>query len=341
MDKAARAFIVGCAGLALSAEERVFIAEAQPWGLILFKRNVADPGQLRNLTQSFRELVGRADAPVLIDQEGGRVQRMGPPHWRAYPAAAKLVAAGQGDAGRSETIVRLGARLIADDLRTAGINVDCLPVLDVPAADSHQIIGDRAYASDAGAVARLGRAACVGLLAGKVLPVIKHMPGHGRALADSHLELPRVDAPLADLEENDFAPFRALADMPLAMSAHVIYEAVDPERPATISRSVVERIIRGHIGYDGLVMSDDLSMKALSGSFSEKTRALFDAGLDMALHCSSDLGEAREVMQNTPWLDGKRAERTKRALDMLASEPEPIDSVEASARLDAALAVVA
>ncbi|MDP4593215.1 MAG: beta-N-acetylhexosaminidase [Beijerinckiaceae bacterium] len=339
MNIPARAFILGCAGLELTTDERAFIAREKPWGLILFKRNVADRAQLRQLTNQFRELLGRENAPVLIDQEGGRVQRMGPPHWRAYPPAAAFAAAASKNGADAADLVRMGARLIADDLREAGINVDCLPVLDVPVPGGHQVIGDRAYSDDPALVAQLGLAACEGLLQGGVLPVLKHIPGHGRAGADSHMELPRVDASLEALKENDFIPFKAIADMPLAMSAHVIYEAIDPERPATISPVVVDRIIRGLIGYDGLVMSDDLSMKALSGSFTEKTQHLFAAGLDMALHCSPDLAEAHEVAAASPWLDGKREERAERALKMILQVPEPIDSVDASARLDAALAI--
>lgn len=340
MDNPSRAFTMGCAGLELSADERAFIKQARPWGLILFRRNVSDRTRLARLTATFRELVGRQDAPVLIDQEGGRVQRMGPPEWRAYPAAATFEAMAGGDENEQEELVRIGARLIARDLLECGINVDCLPVLDVPAPGGHQVIGDRAYSDDPYEVARLGRAACGGLLDGGVLPVIKHIPGHGRAGADSHLELPRVDAPLEALKKSDFIPFRALSDMPLAMSAHVIYSAIDNERPATVSPVVVDSIIRGLIGYDGLVMSDDLSMKALSGSFAEKTAALFAAGLDMALHCSPDLRESQDVMQNAPWLEGKSAARAQRALDRIAAGPEPIDSVEASARLTAALALL-
>ncbi|MGE3246930.1 MAG: beta-N-acetylhexosaminidase [Beijerinckiaceae bacterium] len=339
MRKPARAFVLGCASLELTADEREFIAKSQPWGLILFKRNVSDRAQLRKLTAMFRELVGRDNAPVLIDQEGGRVQRMGPPEWRAYPPAAVFNGlGGLGEDGKAQ-ITRLGAALIARDLREAGINVDCLPVLDVPVPGAHDVIGDRAYAKDPQTVATLGRAACEGLLRGGVLPVIKHIPGHGRAGADSHKELPRVSAPLQELERSDFIPFQSLADMPLAMSAHVVYEAIDPARPATISPIVIDRIVRGQIGYDGMVMSDDLSMKALSGSFREKTEALFAAGLDLALHCSPDLAEAAEVASAAPWLDGKRGERAERALDMIAEPPEWIDSVEAAARLDAALAM--
>ncbi|MCC2097281.1 MAG: glycoside hydrolase family 3 protein, partial [Hyphomicrobiales bacterium] len=270
-----------------------------------------------------------------------RVQRMGPPNWRAYPPAAAFSAAPCPNESDRLDLVRLGARLIAADLRDAGINVDCLPVLDVPAPGGHQVIGDRAYSDDPAAVARMGQAACEGLMQGGVLPVIKHIPGHGRALADSHLELPRVDVPLEMLKEVDFVPFHALATMPMAMSAHVIYSAVDSQRPATVSPVVVDRIIRGLIGYDGLVMSDDLSMKALSGSFSEKTGQLFAAGLDMALHCSGNLAESEEVAAAAPWLDGKRGERAERALARIIAAPEPIDSVDASARLDAGLAIAA
>ncbi len=334
-----RAFITGCNGLQLSHEERVFIARWRPWGLILFKRNIDSPAQVTLLTREFRELVDRADAPVLIDQEGGRVQRMGPPHWRKYPPAraiGELPLSLESRAG----LVRDGARLMAEDLRACGVDVDCLPVLDVPAPGGHDIIGDRAYGRDAQSVAALGRAACEGLLSGKVLPVVKHMPGHGRAGADSHLELPVVRASRAELE-TDFAPFRALNDMPLAMSAHVVFTAIDPDLPATISPIVVREIIRGHIGYDGLVMSDDLAMQALKGSYTQKTEALFAAGLDMALYCHFDPPSANEVAQASPVLDGKRAERAARALAMIAGNPVGFDGAAAWSRLEAALTPVA
>lgn len=339
MDIAARAFTLGCAGLELTGDERSLIAETKPWGLILFKRNVGDREQLKRLTSQFRDIVGRENAPVLIDQEGGRVQRMGPPHWRSYPPAAAFGAAPVRPGESHADLVRMGARLIAEDLREAGINVDCLPVLDVPVPGGHQVIGDRAYSDNPAIVSELGRAACEGLLHGGVLPVIKHIPGHGRAGADSHMELPRVDASLESLKASDFLPFQRLADMPLAMSAHVIYSALDSARPATISPIIVDQIIRGLIGFDGMVMSDDLSMKALTGSFTEKTEQLFAAGLDMALHCSPDLSESLEVANATPWLDGRRAERAERALAMLVGEPEPIDSVDASHRLYTVLAI--
>jgi len=229
----ARAFIAGCAGLELTVEEQAFFREAEPWGLILFRRNVSDPEQVRRLTAAFRDRVGRTDAPVLIDQEGGRVQRLVPPHWPRYPAGRAYGLASPKDPSRRRALAWLGARLIAADLRSVGVTVDCLPVLDVPAPGSHSIIGDRAYGDEPALVAELGRAAAEGLMAGGVLPVVKHIPGHGRANLDSHEALPRVGASLAELRRRDFPPFRALADMPLAMTAHIVFEAIDPERPAT------------------------------------------------------------------------------------------------------------
>jgi beta-N-acetylhexosaminidase len=238
-------------------------------------------------------------------------------------------------------LARLGARLIAHDLLELGITVDCLPVLDVPVAGAHVIIGDRAYGADPETVAILGRAAAEGLLAGGVLPVIKHIPGHGRAFADSHLSLPVVEAPLSELERHDFAPFRILADMPLAMTAHVVYTAIDPDRPATTSHIVMDRIVRGHIGYDGLVMSDDMSMHALSGSFRELAEASFAAGCDVALHCNGRLDEMKPIAEAAPLLDGDALRRAEAALQRIRHEPEPFDPVDARARLDAALAAAA
>ena len=323
-----RAFISGCAGLSLTQDEQDFLRLHRPWGLILFGRNIKDRAQVKEITSQFREIVGREDAPVLVDQEGGRVQRMKAPEWRRYPAAAEFSAAPEGERAYC---VRQGARLIAQDLAEVGINVDCMPVIDVPAPGGHDVIGDRAYSTDPGMVALLGRAACEGLLDGGVLPVIKHMPGHGRAGADSHLALPVVSASLRALE-TDFATFQALSDMPLAMSAHVVYSAIDPERPATLSPKVVSEVIRGEIGFDGLLMSDDLSMKALSGSFAEKTAGLFAAGLDMALYCWADLKEAEEVARAAPILDGRRAERARKALARICP-PQPFDEALALAAL--------
>jgi beta-N-acetylhexosaminidase len=330
-----RAFISGCTSTALSDEEKRFFSEACPWGLILFKRNIQNPAQVTELTRSYREIVGRADAPVLIDQEGGRVQRLGPPHWPNFPAAEKL--AGSRESAAS---VELGARLIANELTRLGINVDCLPVADLRFPGAHDVIGDRAYGSDPAEVATLARAAAEGLIAGGVLPVVKHIPGHGRAMADSHLELPKVSASRAELERTDFVPFRALHDMPLAMTAHVIYEAIDPALPATISPKVVGEIIRSHIGFDGLLMTDDVSMKALSGGIGENTKAAFAAGCDLALHCNGKMDEMREVAQNSPPLDGKSAERAKKALDRIAAGPKPFDVAEAWSRFSAMIETV-
>jgi beta-N-acetylhexosaminidase len=327
------AFICGCAGTALDARERAFIAESQPWGLILFKRNVADPAQMRALTDSFRQLVGRSDAPVLIDQEGGRVQRMGPPHWPAYPSAASFEAIGDPDAAIATA--RICARLIAHDLSEVGANVDCTPVLDVAQTGMHAVIGTRSWSGQAGRVAAFGRAVADGLMAGGVAPVIKHIPGHGRAQVDSHLELPVVEASRAELAAHDFAPFVALRDLPMAMTAHVVYRAIDPDRPATTSPIVVDEIIRRQIGFDGLLMSDDLSMKALGGPLAARAAAAFAAGLDIALHCNGDLGEAREVAEVSPTLTGEPLRRARAAMACIAG-PRPFDREAAKAKLAAA-----
>lgn len=330
----AYAYISGCAGTSLLDEERLVFSKRCPWGLILFKRNIQNPAQVMELVDSFRELAGRADAPVLIDQEGGRVQRLGPPHWPKYPAAAELVSATAGS-GATETGVRLGAKLIAHDLRKLGINVDCLPVADLRHAGAHDIIGDRAYGSDPQTVAALARAAAEGLLAGGVLPVVKHIPGHGRALADSHLELPRVSASRDELEQTDFEAFRLLSDLPLAMTAHVVYEAYDAALPATLSRDVMDRVVRGLIGFDGLVMTDDLSMKALSGSMVARTQAAFAAGCDVALHCNGDMMEAIDVATCSPPLQGKALARAEKALDRIKEPLEPFDTADAWHRFSA------
>jgi beta-N-acetylhexosaminidase len=330
-----RAFISGCASTAFSEEEKRFLSEACPWGLILFKRNIENPAQVADLTRSYREIVGRADAPILIDQEGGRVQRLGPPHWPNFPAAEKLALAAD-----TKASVELGARLIANELTRLGINVDCLPVADLRFSGAHDVIGDRAYSTDPAEVATLARAAADGLIAGGVLPVVKHIPGHGRAMADSHLELPKVSASAAELSRTDFEPFRRLSDLPLAMTAHVIYEAIDPELPATISPKVVNDVIRGHIGFDGLLMTDDVSMKALSGGIGENTKAAFAAGCDLALHCNGKIEEMRAVAENSPLLDGKSAERAKKALDRIAGGAKPLDVAEAWSRFSAMIETV-
>jgi beta-N-acetylhexosaminidase len=336
VNSSVAAAILGCSGPALTAEETAFFRQTRPWGFILFGRNVTGPDQVRGLVQALRETVGRPDAPVLIDQEGGRVQRLGPPHWRRFPPGRAYGELPGNDPLVRREITRLGARLLAHDLAGLGINVDCMPVLDVPDPQGHEIIGDRAYARTAEQVAVLGRAAAEGLIAGGVLPIVKHIPGHGRAKADSHLELPLVEADWADLDGRDFAPFKSLSDMPMAMTAHVIYAAVDRAAPATTSRKVMKTVVRGAIGFDGLVMTDDLSMKALSGDFAERARASRAAGCDVVLHCSGSMAEMRAVVAGAGELKGRAAARAKAALARLAKAPEPFDAAEGRARFDAA-----
>jgi beta-N-acetylhexosaminidase len=336
-----KAMIVGCAGLELSRAEKAFFKAEQPWGFILFRRNVDTPDQVRKLVHALRRTVDRADAPVLIDQEGGRVQRLGPPHWPKYPPGRAYGRMAGNDPLVRRELTRLGARLMAHDLKALGINVDCVPVLDVPVPGAHDVIGDRAYASDPESIAIMGRAAAEGMIAGGVLPVIKHIPGHGRAGADSHLALPVVETPRAELSRTDFLPFRHLADMPLAMTAHVVYTAIDAARPATTSRKVMREVIRGEIGYDGLVMSDDLSMKALAGDFGGRTRAAIRAGCDVVLHCNGDMAEMKPIAAAAPELRGQAKRRAEAALKRISQLPEPFDPVEGRARLDAALAAIA
>ncbi|RVU16022.1 beta-N-acetylhexosaminidase [Methylobacterium oryzihabitans] len=332
------ALILGCAGPTLGREEAAFFRDARPWGFILFKRNIETPEQVRALTAALRETVGRDDAPVLIDQEGGRVQRMGPPHWRAYPSGRSYLRAGGPE--NAPALARLGARLMAHDLASVGINVDCAPVLDVPVPGAHDVIGERAYGTDPDTVARIGRAVAEGLMEGGVLPVVKHMPGHGRAGADSHHALPVVTADRAGLDAHDFRPFRALADLPLAMSAHVVFTAIDPDNPATTSARVIAEVVRGHIGYDGLLMTDDLSMRALSGDFRSRTEAAFRAGCDVGLHCNGDRTEMEGVVAAAPVLAGEALRRADAALARLAPA-SGFDAAEARARLDAGLAAAA
>jgi beta-N-acetylhexosaminidase len=336
-----RAMIASCAGLRLTAEERRFFREAEPWGFILFKRNIDAPEQVRALTTELREAVGRADAPILVDQEGGRVQRLRAPHWPDYPPGRAYGAVYLRDPALGLEIARLGARLMAHDLYELGITVDCLPVLDLPAPGADAVIGDRAYGPDPRMVADIGRAAAEGLMAGGVLPVIKHIPGHGRAGADSHHALPVVEASLAELEGHDFVPFRLMADMPLAMTAHVVYTAIDDRQPATTSASVITRVIRRAIGFGGLLMSDDIAMNALSGSAEERAAAALAAGCDVVLHCSGRLDEMRRVAEVTPALAGQGAERAAAALARIAEGPEPFDPVDGLASLTLALAATA
>ncbi|MBX3537826.1 MAG: beta-N-acetylhexosaminidase [Chelatococcus sp.] len=336
-----RAMIAGCSGLSLTAEEARFFRDADPWGFILFRRNVDTPDQVRALTAALREAVGRADAPILIDQEGGRVQRLRPPHWPDYPPGRAFGELYERDEAFGREIARLGARLIAHDLLSVGVTVDCMPVLDIPIPGASSVIGDRAYGSQPRLVADLGRAVADGLMAGGVLPVIKHVPGHGRAGVDSHHELPVVDVALAELEMCDFVPFRLLSDLPLAMTAHVVYKAIDERHPATTSAVIISRVIRQAIGFGGLLMSDDLSMNALSGTAEERARASLNGGCDVVLHCNGDLDEMRRVAAEVPLLAGEAEARAAAALRATAGGPEPFDPVEGMACLNLALATAA
>jgi beta-N-acetylhexosaminidase len=330
--------IFGCAGGAtLDADQRSFFREANPLGFILFDYNCEGSGQIAALVAELREAVGRADAPVLIDQEGGRVARLKPPEWRAAPPAARFGELATRDPQAGLEAARLNARLIAHDLQALGINVDCAPVVDVPAADGHDVIGDRALSSDPTLVGALGRAVCEGFLAGGVLPVLKHMPGHGRARADSHHDLPLIAASRAELGRTDFAPFKALADMPWAMTAHVVLEAVDANAPATISATVIEQVIRGDIGFEGVLIADDLGMEALDGGLAERARAVLDAGCDLVLQCSGQLADMVEVAEAVAPLSAASASRVARAQAMLRL-PEELDVAAALTRLEHLLA---
>jgi len=320
---AARAFITGLAGSKVSPNERAFLHEARPWGLIIFQRNVSTPTQVTELIQSFRGILGW-NAPVLVDQEGGRVQRLGPPNWSAYPPGKRYGELYDREPASGIAAARLAGHLITADLRPLGIDVDCLPLADVPLASADSVIGDRAYGSEPSKVAAIAKAIAEGLQAGGVLPVLKHLPGHGRAAADSHHKLPVVDTDRATLEATDFAAFRPLADLPLGMTAHVVFSAIDPVAPATTSVTMVRQVIRGFIGFQGLLMSDDISMNALSGTIAERSRAALAAGCDVVLHCNGDLGEMTAVASEAPELSGDAAKRADAAL-LARSAPEEFD----------------
>ena len=311
-----KAFICGCSGPDLTEDECAFLRDQRPCGLILFARNCVSRDQIKRLTDRARASVGD-ELLVLIDQEGGRVQRMGPPEWRAYPAARVYAGMYAVDAEEGLEAIRLVTRLMAEDLHEVGINTDCAPVLDVPAPGAHEIIGDRSYGSDPDEIIVLGRAVAESLIEGGVLPVIKHVPGHGRAKADSHKELPSIDASLEELEATDFRPFAALADMPLAMTAHVVLRAFDEEAPATVSPRIMNEVIRERIGIKGLVMSDDLDMSALSGTPEERARSILAAGCDVVLHCSGVLNDMVQVAGVVPELSAQGSARFRAANDRL------------------------
>jgi beta-N-acetylhexosaminidase len=333
--KAPRAVILGCAGETLTADEQRFFGDADPVGFILFRRNCRSPDQVRELVSALREAIGRRDAPILIDQEGGQVARLKPPHWRLYPSAARL---GSLPDIRAEPAVRLGARLIADDLHHLGITIDCTPVLDLPVAGADPVIGERAYDTEPGRVVRLGRAVCEGLIEGGVLPVIKHIPGHGRARVDSHHACPVVETARDELRRTDFAPFRALSDTPWAMTAHIVYMAIDPTAPATLSRRVIFEVIRGEIGFDGVLISDDLSMGALGGEIGERTQRALIAGCDLVLHCNGNAREMSEVVAAAGPISTETSERLARGEALRCrSKAADFDRQEAEAHFNALL----
>lgn len=331
-----RAVIFGCEGPALSDAERAFFHSVRPWAFILFARNINSFDQVRRLTADLRSTLERDDALIFIDQEGGRVQRIVPPLAARYPPAAEIGALFEKSEDAATRAAYLMGRLHAFDLLALGINANCLPVLDVPGKDSHSVIGDRAFGRDPQAVARLGAAMAQGLMAGGVLPVMKHVPGHGRAGCDSHLELPRVDTALSTLMESDFLPFRALRDLPMAMTAHVVYAAIDPVAPATLSPLVVSDIIRDAIGFDGLLMSDDLSMQALAGSMDERAAAVIRAGVDIVLHCNGDIDEMKEVAISVPMLghEPQNEAAKQRALHVQQLSPDADNADEAAVRAE-------
>lgn len=325
----------GCAGPELLAEERAFFADTDPLGFILFQRNCETPAQVQKLVQDLRASVGRADAPVLIDQEGGRVARLKPPHWPEFPPAMAYADLYALDAAAGLEAANLGGRLIAHELAALGVTVDCAPVLDVPQPGADPIIGDRAFGRDVETISALAKAFSDGLMAGGVASVIKHVPGHGRALVDSHKDLPHVDAARAELETCDFAPFKALHAAPWAMTAHVVYASLDAANPATTSADVIEHVIRRRIGFRGVLLSDDLSMKALSGGFADRAAACLEAGCDVALHCNGDMPEMAQVAQGAfPMTRASWARYKMSELHRTGATRLTFDAKKARARFD-------
>ncbi|MGQ0673420.1 MAG: beta-N-acetylhexosaminidase [Hyphomicrobium sp.] len=331
------ALITGLAGPELTPEEDAFLRAVRPAGIILFARNCVGREQISDLVEDCKVAIGSADVLVAIDQEGGRVQRLRPPLGRALPPAAAFGCDYAVDSRQSCQAAFDVARLLADDLLALGINTNCAPVLDLPVAGAHDVIGNRAYGTAPAQAAALGRAVAEGLMAGGVLPVMKHIPGHGRATKDSHLDLPVVGEPRAVLSATDFAPFHMLRDLPAAMTAHVIFTDIDPERPASTSPIVIHEVVRGEIGFDGLLMSDDLSMKALSGNLSVRAEAVIAAGSDLALHCNGNIEEMRAATEGSPPLAGAALRRFQTALGVLARR-DPFDRDRAEACLAQVLA---
>jgi beta-N-acetylhexosaminidase len=308
-----RALIVDCKGARPTADERAFFRDADPWGFILFARHCPSAVEVRALCAELRESVGR-DAPILIDQEGGRVARMKPPAFPAHPAPAVFGRLWKLDPKKAIEAARLNALLIGRMIRDAGVTIDCVPMLDVPQLDSDEtVIGDRAIATHQDQVIALGRATIEGLIDGGALPVVKHMPGHGRATVDSHYHLPRVVASMRDLRDVDFAPFRAMNDALIGMTAHVVYEAFDKERCGTMSPTIIGDVIRGEIGFDGLLVSDDLKMQALGGPVGDRVRDCLAAGVDVACCCNFSMAQKIEAAAAAPSLAGRSLERARAA----------------------------
>ncbi len=334
-----QAAIYGVEGLALSPDERAFLRDADAAGYIVFRRNCDDQAQLLRLTDAFREISGRHDVPILIDQEGGRVMRMRPPNWPAFPPADVFARLYQAAPSSAIEAARSNARAIALTLKSCGINVNCLPLLDVRQAGAADIIGDRALGADPMQVAALGRAVLDGMASAGVAGVVKHMPGHGRALVDSHKELPIVTASADELEV-DLEPFERLRAAPMGMTAHVVYMAWDEERAASLSPSVIEEIIRGRIGFEGWLMSDDIGMEALSGDAGTRAAGVIAAGCDVALHCSGKMDEMVRVAASVPAMSTEGEARLARAMATVLVEDEGPIFAEAVAKRDALLALV-
>jgi beta-N-acetylhexosaminidase len=326
------AAILGCLGTTLSEDEKAFFRDVRPYGFILFARNCESPDQIRKLIEELYSTTERFRMPILIDQEGGRVARLRPPHWPEFPAARRLAEA-KGDSRRA---VYLNARLIANELTALGITVNCAPLADIPAPGAHDIIGDRAFGEDAQSVILHARAQANGLMDGGIVPVLKHIPGHGRAGADSHKELPVVKTALEELQAIDFLPFAMLNDLPMGMTAHVMYTAIDNKNMATTSPRAIA-IIRDEIGFDGLLMTDDLSMHAMQGSFKQRTHDALDAGCDVVLHCNGDMMEMLQIAKALPEMSGRGLERAVRAMQLPLTDVV-FDAKEAKRELELMLA---
>lgn len=331
--------IFGVSGTTLTNDEKRLFTDLNPYGFILFARNCESPQQVADLVQSLTDISGRIRVPVLIDQEGGRVARLKPPHWPLFSAAKNFAALAAQDLAAAERAVYLNARLIAHELLSLGITVNCAPLADLPVAGAHDIIGDRAFGSTPQQVIALARAMAQGLMDGGVVPVLKHIPGHGRAGADSHEELPVVDVSLETLRATDFVPFKALCDLPMAMTAHVLYTAIDPKRMATVSPIAID-LIRHELCFDGLLMSDDLSMKAMQGDFTQRTRDTLAAGCDVVLHCNGNMDEMLAVAKGIAPLTGKALARAVAAMDAVP-QPQSLNLQEAREARDALLMQVA